>query len=603
MMYWALFHRRRSIAAFPAVPASLECQALEPRRLLAASTPLDWQPAADAPSARTEGARAVVNGKLYTVGGFLGTSLAVTKELDVYDPATDTWSRLADMPVPQTHAATAVDGSDFWIAGFFLNNGVSASDLVYKYDTLTDTWTKEPSLPGARGAAGMAILDRSLHVWGGLSGQTTSAADHWALNLDDPSQGWTALAPLPQPLDHMGSVALNGKLWSIGGFIDKREADGNQPVVYRYDPASDQWATDIAQLPVGLGHIGPDTTVAGDKIIIAGGQVNASFEDMITTVHQYDSTTDQWTTLEPLPEARKSAFVGFADGKLIISSGNQETSPFESSKTWVTAFDPDDDGGGEPAPTPVTPIDALGPDLTGLVLGRFLARLIAGARSAAVIVVRNNGPGIILGNMQIALSASTTPDDPSTAVALRTVTLPVGLIKGRARGFVLPFVLPAGLSSGSYRLLATFDAANAFVESNESNNTITGPAMQVEAQLRNVQAATFFSRPAFRAGGIGAIGFFLKNTGNLFTAGTFSITLTARSLSLQPGGHGAAPITVLTITRRGVLLPGRRAPIILLFRVDRTLNGTFEFAATFHPINMSDADATDNIALGQVTVI
>src|SRR5689334_22615253 len=109
----------------------------------------------------------------------------------------------------------------------------------------------------------------------------------------------------------MGSVALGGKLWSIGGFVDKRETDGNQKVVYTYDPATDAWSNDAAQLPVGLGHIGPDTTVAGDKIIIAGGQINAPTETEITSVYQYDSAADVWSTLTPIPQPRKSSFVGF----------------------------------------------------------------------------------------------------------------------------------------------------------------------------------------------------------------------------------------------------------------------------------------------------
>lgn len=296
---------------------------------------LTWHKVKDAPSIRAEGARAVVNGKLYIVGGFLGTSLKVTTELDVYDPVTNEWTRLPDMPVAQTHAATAVDGNSFWILGFFKNDGVSASSLVYKYDTIVKQWTQGPNLPGARGAAGAAILGRELHVWGGLTGQTTSAATHWALNLDTVGAVWQTRKALPQRLDHMGSLAFNGKLWSIGGFIDKKENDGNQSVVYRYDPSTDDWATDVAQLPIGLGHIGPDTTVAGDKIVIAGGQINAANETMSTQVLQYDPAANKWTNLPSLPLPRKSAFVGFLNGKLIVSCGNQPNSPYESATTWL----------------------------------------------------------------------------------------------------------------------------------------------------------------------------------------------------------------------------------------------------------------------------
>jgi len=297
--------------------------------------------AANSPLTRAEGSKAVVNGKLYIVGGFYDTqTLAVTKELDVYDPVTNKWSRLADMPVPETHGATAVVGDDFYVGGFFYNDGVSVSKLVYMYNTDTNTWTQQPSLPAARGAAGMAVLNNTLQLWGGLTGQTTSAADHWSLDLNNLAAGWVTRAPLPQPLDHVGSVAIDGKIWSLGGFVNKQEFNGNLSVVYTYDPATNTWSA-APSLPEGLGHIGPDTTVAGDKIVIAGGQVNANFEDEITTVFQYDPATGQTVELTPLPQARKSAFCGFADGKLIVSCGNQENSPYLSQTTWVANYNPD----------------------------------------------------------------------------------------------------------------------------------------------------------------------------------------------------------------------------------------------------------------------
>ena len=116
-------------------------------RLLLSATSLQWQTMASSPLTRAEGTKAVVNGQMYVVGGFINSQLQVTKELDRYDPATNTWTRLADMPVPETHGASAVFGNDIWIAGFFFNNGITASNLVYMYDTVANTWTQEPSLP------------------------------------------------------------------------------------------------------------------------------------------------------------------------------------------------------------------------------------------------------------------------------------------------------------------------------------------------------------------------------------------------------------------------------------------------------------------------
>jgi hypothetical protein len=73
-----------------ALPASTQSVQPEPDRGV-------WRTAAPAPTKRTEVAAAVLNGKIYVVGGFerpsLGNvmNLAITPSLEAYDPSTDRW--------------------------------------------------------------------------------------------------------------------------------------------------------------------------------------------------------------------------------------------------------------------------------------------------------------------------------------------------------------------------------------------------------------------------------------------------------------------------------------------------------------------------------
>src|SRR5438270_13610634 len=57
-----------------------------------------WTEAAPCPLARFEAIGAVVDGALWVLGGFTSADLAVTGQVDVYDPATDSWR--AGPPLP-----------------------------------------------------------------------------------------------------------------------------------------------------------------------------------------------------------------------------------------------------------------------------------------------------------------------------------------------------------------------------------------------------------------------------------------------------------------------------------------------------------------------
>lgn len=96
-----------------------------------------WAPLAPLPTARSGGASAVLNGKLYVLGGGLPGN-AVHATIERYDPATDQWEQLEDMPVPRTgHRAVAANGSLYILGGFVSSNGVRTGNLgvtsAYRY--------------------------------------------------------------------------------------------------------------------------------------------------------------------------------------------------------------------------------------------------------------------------------------------------------------------------------------------------------------------------------------------------------------------------------------------------------------------------------------
>src|ERR1017187_10537016 len=108
----------------------------------------EYDPAADSytaktgmPTPRTWGTCAVVNNRIYVIGGYAYPG-GTTNVNEVYDPATDTWSTKAPLPV-QKYGVTRENPV---INGFiYVTHGRDANFYTsnYLYDPATDAWRQK----------------------------------------------------------------------------------------------------------------------------------------------------------------------------------------------------------------------------------------------------------------------------------------------------------------------------------------------------------------------------------------------------------------------------------------------------------------------------
>src|SRR5207247_198467 len=77
--------------------------------------------------------------------------------------------------------------------------------------------------------------------------------------------GWSAAAPLPEPIQELSAAVLHGKIYVAGG-IDR--AGQATAAAFRYDPAANHWER-IADLPVPRHHM--PLAVVGDTLYAVGG--------------------------------------------------------------------------------------------------------------------------------------------------------------------------------------------------------------------------------------------------------------------------------------------------------------------------------------------
>lgn len=294
-----------------------------------------WRPAAPAPLLRFEAASAVVDRKLYLIGGWYTGLSQATNRVDAYDPVTDTWTQRADLPTLVTHAAMAADTHTIWIIGGFVGDSPGvAVDTVWKYDTLTDTWSEGPPLPEPLASGTAALIGRDLHYTGGLrADRDTDSTNHWVLNLDE-GRRWRSAAPFLNPRNHLASVVLDGRWYVVGGQFHHDKGPVDVALVDVYDPAADTW-TPLASLPGPRSHAESSIFVLNGEIVIAGGRDISTAAFSIGDVLAYNPQTDRWRTLGYLPQPLIGLVVQPVGDVIVMTTGTHQYQMEPEARTWI----------------------------------------------------------------------------------------------------------------------------------------------------------------------------------------------------------------------------------------------------------------------------
>jgi N-acetylneuraminic acid mutarotase/glucose/arabinose dehydrogenase len=264
------------------------------------------------------------NGMIF-VGEFNGGKITVLESLGVWR------SDLPKAPQAILDSGSAVlEGKLYMVGGKTSSTHLNS---VYVYNpgnpniATDDTWTSTLSLPGA-GVENPAIvaLGGKLYSFGGstapFSGSVSNAA---AFNPDtnpDPNittPRWDIIAPMPTARAGATAQVLNGDIYVIGGM----GADGaSVDVVEIYDPETNTWNTG-ASLPTRRDN--PGSAVINDKLYVVGGRIRnadgSTTNGTLNTLEIYDPLTGQWSTGAPMPTGRRTMIVGTIDQKLQVVGG------------------------------------------------------------------------------------------------------------------------------------------------------------------------------------------------------------------------------------------------------------------------------------------
>jgi hypothetical protein len=266
------------------------------------------------PTGRGFTSGAVLDGKIYVIGGFLSHT-SITTANEMYDPATDTWTVMEPMPQARCgHATCTCNGKIYVFGGVRPNPYGFAKNNVYEYDPQTDTWAQKADMPYEIAFCGIAVLNDTIYLIGGTTNCYTPPINT-VMAYDPVTESWTQKADILNARSFLSACVVDGKIYAFGGG-DENLHDYAFDYVEVYDPATNTW-TAKTNMPTGRLVMG--TCPMNGKIYAVGGW---RIYTALPVNEMYDPATDTWIRKSPIQQRRLMFFFGSVGDKIYAIGGS-----------------------------------------------------------------------------------------------------------------------------------------------------------------------------------------------------------------------------------------------------------------------------------------
>jgi len=187
-----------------------------------------WATKSPMPTARNSLAAAVINGKIYLIGGHISSPYGrFTGIVEEYDPATDSWTSRTSMPTPRAMLAVSVINDKVYAIGGSPQTGAMWTDVVEEYNPLTDTWNTKPNMPSKRAGLASSVVHGEAYLMGGANAVVLNIVEKYSPATD----AWISKTSMPETGTDFAAGVVNDKIYVIG--------IGDYSKVYEYDPSLD----------------------------------------------------------------------------------------------------------------------------------------------------------------------------------------------------------------------------------------------------------------------------------------------------------------------------------------------------------------------------
>ncbi len=263
-----------------------------------------------------------VGGFLFVIGGDevkegdedgkKSVTVATSNQVWRYDPRFNSWEKVESMLERRAQfTCCVVEDVIYAIGGRHMrpdtNTHTSVASVEF-YDMATGGWRRGATMPRPLYGHASAVLDNSIYVSGGLPGNQGSIHgwnhgdnqdDHRessreVLRWDLKGRVWEKRASMSIPRFSHRMATTHGHIYALLGMYEPF-CD-----IEQYDSQSDHW-TRLRPLPIGSFNYGMVSTPSGNLLVFGGRRWSDGQEVIVKSVLEYDTKADRWREICQLP--------------------------------------------------------------------------------------------------------------------------------------------------------------------------------------------------------------------------------------------------------------------------------------------------------------
>ena len=279
-----------------------------------------WTKVGDMPEIRYAHTINELNGKVYVVGGATSEGSSSLNTALIYDTTTCKWTQISlyNDEYRVAHCSCIIDNKLYVIGGSY--GSTSVGSTMDMYDPNTGVWERKNPMNIARGLFACAVIGNNIYVFGTYTEDAGSQIGKSVEVYNTANNEWTKLKNMPSDRYGHSAIAVNGKIFVLGGATN----DNRQTKVDIYDPQTDTWTTTKSSMPTG--RYGITSNLVNNKIYVIGGWASSSV-DPYDKVEIYDYEKDKWEIGIPLPDRRAVSASIVHNNEIYVYGGTNKGHP------------------------------------------------------------------------------------------------------------------------------------------------------------------------------------------------------------------------------------------------------------------------------------
>jgi hypothetical protein len=215
---------------------------------------------------------------------------------------------------------------------------LSALSVLERFDNARGVWLKGASMITARSCFTLCEVGGLLNAAGGLDGEGGQLA---SVECYDPIlDTWSVAPAMPRRRSHHSGCTVGESLYILGGMEDvvgdEHSLETCTTSVLKFDSSTQAWS-EVAPMPEARANF--VACVLNDAIYVVGGYGNDFANDNLTdTNFCYNTVTNVWSTLAPIPDTKLGHSVCVVSGQIYVLGGQRPLDPAMASS--VHRFNP-----------------------------------------------------------------------------------------------------------------------------------------------------------------------------------------------------------------------------------------------------------------------